>query len=170
MAVDASQRRSGSLRHQYHRHGTRRLDEVVPQVAWRALRQRLSEALRLPRDTVETWSVQLSAFLRERAQHSHAPFREWIGLSRDDEDALVEWTQDKATQVLEVEVPVLVEQFDIERMVHAKVMEFDLLRVERLIKDIISDQLRYINLLGAVLGALVGILLPFLNAYIATLH
>ena len=158
------------LRHQYHRHGTRRLDEVVPQVAWRALRQRLSEVLRLPRDKVETWSVQLSAFLRERAQHSHAPFREWIGLSRDDEDALVEWTQDKATQVLEVEVPVLVEQFDIERMVHAKVMEFDLLRVERLIKDIISDQLRYINLLGAVLGALVGILLPFLNAYIATLH
>ena len=55
-------------------------------------------------------------------------------------------------------------------MVYAKIMKFDLLRVERLIKDIISDQLRYINLLGAVLGALVGALLPFLNAFIASLH
>ena len=33
-----------------------------------------------------------------------------------------------------------------------RLCKFDLLRVERLIKDIISDQLRYINLLGAVLG------------------
>ena len=55
-------------------------------------------------------------------------------------------------------------------MVYAKIMKFDLLRVERLIKDIISDQLRYINLLGALLGALVGVLLPFLNAFIASLH
>ncbi len=158
------------LRHQYRLHGERQLGEVVPEVAWRTLRQRLSSALRVPRDKLEPWSAQLSAFLRERLQHSHTPLRQWAGLGREDEDALVRRAQDKATQVLETEVPILVEQLDIEGMVRAKVMEFDLLRVERLIKDIISDQLRYINLLGAVLGALVGLLLPFLNAYIAGLH
>ena len=72
--------------------------------------------------------------------------------------------------MLEANVPVLIERFDIQSMVYAKIMKFDLLRVERLIKDIISDQLRYINLLGAVLGGLVGVLLPFLNAFIASLH
>ena len=84
--------------------------------------------------------------------------------------ALIQWTQEKATKLLEANVPVLIERFDIQDMVHAKIMKFDLLRVERLIKDIISDQLRYINLLGAVLGGLVGVLLPFLNAFIASLH
>ena len=96
--------------------------------------------------------------------------REWTGLRQDDEQALVQWTQEKATKLLEANVPVLIERFDIQSMVYAKIMKFDLLRVERLIKDIISDQLRYINLLGAVLGALVGVLLPFLNAFIASLH
>ena len=136
----------------------------------RTVRQRLSKALRLPRDKIEPWSVQLSAFLRERLQHSRTPLREWTGLGRDDEKALVQWAQDKATKVLETQVPVLIARFDIQSMVYAKIMKFDLLRVERLIKDIISDQLRYINLLGAVLGGLVGVLLPFLNAFIASLH
>ena len=114
--------------------------------------------------------MQLSAFLRERLQHSRAPLREWTDLRQDDEKALVQWAQDKATKVLETQVPVLIARFDIQSMVYAKIMKFDLLRVERLIKGIISDQLRYINLLGAVLGGLVGVLLPFLNAFIASLH
>ena len=158
------------LRHQYRQHGKRQLQEVVPQMVWRELRRRLLAALQVPPDKVEPWSRQLSAFLRHRLQGSHVPFREWAGLEGEDEAVLVQKAQDKATQILEAEVPVLVGQFDIEAIVHAKVMEFDLLRVERLIKDIISDQLRYINLLGAVLGGLVGLLLPFLNAYIAALH
>ena len=158
------------LRHQYHQHRKRKIAEVVPEEVQRTVRQRLSKALRLPRDKVEIWSVQLSVFLREHLQNSCAPLREWTGLRRDDEKALVQWAQDKTTKVLETQVPILIERFDIHDMVYAKIMKFDLLRVERLIKGIISDQLRYINLLGAVLGALVGVFLPFLNAFIASLH
>ena len=158
------------LRHQYRQHRERQLDEVVPERVRRTVRQRLSKALRLPRDKIEIWSMQLSAFLRERLQHSRAPLREWTDLRQDDEKALVQWAQDKATKVMETQVPVLIARFDIQSMVYAKIMKFDLLRVERLIKGIISDQLRYINLLGAVLGGLVGVLLPFLNAFIASLH
>ena len=126
------------LRHQYRQHRERQLDEVVPERVRRTVRQRLSKALRLPRDKIEIWSMQLSAFLRERLQHSRAPLREWTDLRQDDEKALVQWAQDKATKVLETQVPVLIARFDIQSMVYAKIMKFDLLRVERLIKDIIS--------------------------------
>ena len=169
-STEAQEALGSFLRHQYRQHSKRQLDEVVPEGVRRTMRQRLSKALRLPRDKIEPWSVLLSTFLRERLQHSRTPLREWTGLRQDDEQALVQWTQEKATKLLEANVPVLIERFDIQSMVYAKIMKFDLLRVERLIKDIISDQLRYINLLGAVLGGLVGVLLPFLNAFIASLH
>ncbi len=158
------------LRHHYHKYRKHRLDEMVPEKARRTMRQHLSKALQVPKDKIEPWSVRLSTFLRQHLQHSRTPLRKWTGLRLDEEKALVQWAQDKATKVLATQVPLLIERFDVQNMVYAKIMKFDLLRVERLIKGIISDQLRYINLLGAVLGALVGVLLPFLNAFIASLH
>ena len=169
-STEAQEALRSFLRDQYCQHRKRQLDEMVPKKVRRTMRQRLSKALQLPSDKIEPWSIQLSAFLRERLQHSRAPLREWTDLRQDDEEALVQWAQDKATKVLKTQVPVLIARFDIQSMVYAKIMKFDLLRVERLIKGIISDQLRYINLLGAVLGGLVGVLLPFLNAFIASLH
>jgi len=47
--------------------------------------------------------------------------------------------------------------------VREQVMAFDLLRVEYMVRSLIADQLRYIELLGAVLGAIVGLALPYLN-------
>ena len=114
-SVEAQEALGSFLRHQYHQHSKRQLDEVVPERVRRTMRQRLSKALRLPRDKIEPWSVQLSAFLRERLQHSHTPLREWTGLRQDDEQALVQWTQEKATKLLEANVPVLIERFDIQR-------------------------------------------------------
>lgn len=169
-STEAQKALGSFLRHQYSQHSKLQLDEMVSKEVWRTMRQRLSEALQLPRDKIEPWSIQLSAFLRKSIQNSHAPLWEWTGLRRDDEKALVQWAQDKATKLLKTHVPVLIGKLDIRATVHAKIMEFDPVRVEHLIKDIISDQLRYINLLGAVLGGLVGVLLPFLNAFIASLH
>lgn len=169
-SAEAQKALGSFLHHQYRQHRQRQLGEMVPERVRHSMRQRLLKELRVPRDKVEIWSVRLSAFLRQHLQHSRAPLREWTGLSRNDERALVQWAQDKATKLLEARVPGLLNQFNIQDMVYAKVMQFDLLRVERLIKGIISDQLRYINLLGAVLGGLVGVLLPFLNAFVASLH
>ena len=57
----------------------------------------------------------------------------------------------------------LLDELDIARMVREQVMAFDLLRVEYMVRSLIADQLRYIELLGAVLGAIVGLALPYLN-------
>ena len=169
-STEAQEALGSFLRNLYRQHQKRQLNEVMPEGVQRTVRQYLSKTLRLPRDKIEIWSVQLSTFLREHLQNSRAPLREWIGLSREDENKLVRWAQDKATSLLERQVPALIKQFNIQRIVYDKVMKFDLLEVERLIKGIISDHLRYINLVGAVVGGLVGAFLPFLNAFIASLH
>ncbi len=57
----------------------------------------------------------------------------------------------------------LLDELDIACMVREQVMAFDLLRVEYMVRSLIADQLRYIELLGAVLGAIVGLALPYLN-------
>ena len=91
------------------------------------------------------------------------PLRQWLALAPDDEAALVAWTQQRATELLRREVPVLIDELDIAHMVREQIMGFDLKRVEYMVRSLIADQLRYIELLGAVLGGLVGLSLPFLN-------
>ena len=69
----------------------------------------------------------------------------------------------RATELIRREVPVLLDELDIARMVREQILAFDLERVEYMVRSLIADQLRYIELLGAVLGGVVGLSLPFLN-------
>jgi uncharacterized membrane protein YheB (UPF0754 family) len=45
---------------------------------------------------------------------------------------------------------------DIRAMVTARIDSLDMLRVERIVLDVMADQLKWINLFGAILGALIG--------------
>ena len=153
---------------EYRQRADRQLGELLPERFWGEARARLLGVMRLPRESGAGWSRPLSDWLREKARQSRTELRQWAGLSAGDEDGLSGFVRERATEMLRTEVPLLVDQLDIERIVHDKIMDFDLLKVERMIKDIISEQLRYINLLGGVLGGLVGLMLPFLNAYLRT--
>ena len=166
---EMQERLGGFLLHEYGKRAGKRLTELLPEAFWSELRSTLLGTLRLSREQVTAWSGPLSEWARERMRQSQTELRQWAGLGAESEAALSEYARERATEVLRTEVPVLVEQLDIAQMVHTKIMGFDLLRVEQMVKNIISDQLRYINLLGAVLGGLVGLLLPFLNAYLRTI-
>ncbi|NKB71250.1 MAG: DUF445 family protein [Candidatus Latescibacteria bacterium] len=153
----------------YRRHADQPLGQLLPASLWAAGRQRLLDGLRLTPTQAAAWAEPVGSWLRQWLGQNRTPFRLLLGLEGERETALVDWLQDRAGQLLRREVPALIDHFDVEGLVRTKIEAFDLLRVERLIKDIISDQLRYINLLGAVLGGMVGLLLPFLNAWIAAL-
>jgi uncharacterized membrane protein YheB (UPF0754 family) len=45
---------------------------------------------------------------------------------------------------------------DVRAMVTRRIDDLDMLRVERIILDVVADQLKWINLFGAILGALIG--------------
>lgn len=60
-------------------------------------------------------------------------------------------------EILKKEVPPLVDTLNVQRMVAAKVNSLDLLQVEGLLMGIMQEQFKYINLFGALLGFLIGL-------------
>ena len=60
--------------------------------------------------------------------------------------------------VLQKEVPPLIETLNVKRMVEEKVNQLDILQVEGLLMGIMQEQFKYINLFGAILGFLIGLL------------
>lgn len=165
-SAEMQERLARFVQHEYQQHRRSTLGGLLPAIFWPQLRQRLNEVVQVDPARAAAWSVPLSRWVRARALSSQKPVREWAGISAADQEALTRNICSTATQVLRAEVPVLIEQLDLEGIVYEKIMGFDLLRVEQLVKSIIADQLRYINLFGALLGGLVGLLLPFLNAYL----
>lgn len=61
-------------------------------------------------------------------------------------------------EVLQKEVPPLIETLNIARMVEGKVNRLDILQVEGLLMGVMKEQFKYINLFGAILGGLIGLL------------
>jgi len=61
-------------------------------------------------------------------------------------------------ELLVREVPPLVETLNIRRIVARKVDSLDLLRLENLLLSIMSEQFKYINLFGGLLGFIIGML------------
>jgi uncharacterized membrane protein YheB (UPF0754 family) len=71
-----------------------------------------------------------------------------------------------ANRMLLKEVPGLVHSLNIREMVTEKVDSLDLLRLERLLLSIMEEQFKYINLFGALLGFLIGLI----NLAVLQLH
>jgi uncharacterized membrane protein YheB (UPF0754 family) len=63
-----------------------------------------------------------------------------------------------ANRMLLQEVPGVVESLNIKRMVTDKVDALDLLQLERLLLSIMEEQFKYINLFGALLGFVLGLI------------
>jgi uncharacterized membrane protein YheB (UPF0754 family) len=60
--------------------------------------------------------------------------------------------------LLKKELPPLVESMNVSRIVEDKVNKLDILEVEGLLMGIMREQFRYINLFGALLGFIIGLL------------
>ncbi len=63
-----------------------------------------------------------------------------------------------ANRMLLNEVPGLVKSLNISQLVTDKVDSLDLIRLERLLLSIMEEQFKYINLFGAILGFLIGLI------------
>ena len=70
---------------------------------------------------------------------------------------LIEYTILTANRMLLQEVPGVVESLNLKRIVTDKVDSLNLLQLERLLLSIMEEQFKYINLFGAILGFLIGL-------------
>ena len=60
-------------------------------------------------------------------------------------------------RILDERIPALIEGFDIRELVVAKVNNLDVAQVEQLLLMVIARQLKWINVFGAILGAIIGL-------------
>ncbi|WP_456395390.1 DUF445 domain-containing protein [Desulfurobacterium sp.] len=81
----------------------------------------------------------------------------WIkALIEKNRTILVETTSSKLLQLIEKELPVIMESIDIESLVVEKVNSLPIEEVEGIILKLINEELKYITLLGGVLGFIIG--------------
>ncbi|PLX50708.1 MAG: hypothetical protein C0613_03510 [Desulfobulbaceae bacterium] len=79
-------------------------------------------------------------------------------LSPEVQQSIGEYSRAQISDLLVREVPDLVELLNIKEVVTRKVDNLDLLRLEGLLMSIMQEQFKYINLFGALLGFLIGLL------------
>ena len=71
---------------------------------------------------------------------------------------LYEKTSDKVVKHIEEELPIMLSQIDIEKIVRDTFLEIDIENLEQIILGFSSQQLKYITYLGAVIGFIIGVL------------
>ncbi len=79
-------------------------------------------------------------------------------LPTDALEELEEGLYQQLGEILQKEVPPLIETLNVARMVEGKVNQLDIQQVEALLMGVMKEQFKYINLFGAVLGGLIGLL------------
>jgi len=151
-------------------------DTGLQRVKDRSFRSLLDE--NLPADGIERLQNDLVERLLKLARSAEAAcaidsvikeklevwiFRQPMGrlaerLPADVLDELEEGLYRQVGEVLQKEVPPLIETLNVKRMVEDKVNQLDILQVEGLLMGIMQEQFKYINLFGAILGFLIGLL------------
>ncbi len=77
-------------------------------------------------------------------------------LIAENREALSSFITDELLKVIERELPVILEAVDIEGLVRERINSLPIEEVEGIVLKLIDEELRYITLMGGVLGALIG--------------
>ena len=88
--------------------------------------------------------------------HPIGPLKDMLPM--DVQVSINEYSRTKISELLIREVPNLVDCLNIKELVTKKVDGLDLMRLENLLMSIMKEQFKYINLFGALLGFLIGLL------------
>ncbi|MEN8139738.1 MAG: DUF445 family protein [Thermodesulfobacteriota bacterium] len=88
--------------------------------------------------------------------HPIGPLRDL--LPKEVQESMGDYAREQVSELLVREVPDLVECLNIRELVTRKVDGLDLLKLEGLLMSIMEEQFKYINLFGALLGFLIGLL------------
>ena len=81
-----------------------------------------------------------------------------INEQRSSIDAFKEYLINGYKKGVDKYLPRIVENINISKIVEKSVLELDVLEVEKLLLDVIANELRWIEVFGAILGGLIGIL------------
>jgi uncharacterized membrane protein YheB (UPF0754 family) len=136
------------------------LDENLPADGVERLQNELGDQiLKLARSVEATAAID--AVVKDKLEHLvfQCPMGRLVErLPTDVLEELEEGLYCQVGEVLQKEVPPLIETLNVARMVEEKVNQLDILQVEELLMGVMKEQFKYINLFGAVLGFLIGLI------------
>ena len=145
----------------YDEFAGRTLRDLLPPAWWDSLRRGLVD---LPLDGARKrrWSRPAAAWLVERVRRDRAPIGRRLG-TPEGRGRAARKGADLAHGFLRRRAPDLVRRFDIKGVVYRQVMRFDLHKVERMVRDLIDNELGAIVELGIFIGLCVGLLMPLMH-------
>ncbi len=86
------------------------------------------------------------------------PIGELIGIDAAGKASVDEFLNERARDLLQARLPEFVQGFDIRRMVVDRINKLDVAQVESLLMIVIAKHLKWINVFGALLGAVIGLI------------
>jgi uncharacterized membrane protein YheB (UPF0754 family) len=103
-------------------------------------------------------AAEVVAFSRRfLLEHADVPLRTLLRVEEEAQRRAGAWLFTRLLAILDQRVPTLIEGFDIRQLVVAKVNALDVAQVEKLLIMVIARQLKWINLFGGILGAVIGL-------------
>ena len=88
--------------------------------------------------------------------NSGLPLGDFLGIDRDARDRAGRILTGLLIGTINKKVPEILESVNINELVVDKIDSLDIAKMESLILDVVSKQLRWINIFGGILGAVIG--------------
>ena len=125
--------------------------------------ERVPDGLK-PEPVAGLLSGALSVFILSYANRIEGKgIGEILGLGENEKKKIASFVADGITQALSSQAERLVEALDIQSMVVDKLNDLDMADIERIILQVVNDELTWITVLGGVLGGLIGIVQSLLS-------
>jgi len=87
-------------------------------------------------------------------------------ISMEDKKKLDDFLFQKLTDTADRQIESVLNSINIKTLVSERIDSLDMLRVERIILDVMADQFKWINIFGAILGFLIGLFQSTLNFFL----
>ena len=108
------------------------------------------------------WSRLASRWLVDKVRRTRTPVGRWLGTEQG-RRRFADRAAGVVHNLLRRQAPGLIKRFDIKSVVFRQIMRFDLHKVERMVRDLIDNELGAIVELGIFIGLAVGLMMPLLQ-------
>jgi len=119
------------------------------------------------RETSQAIAAEVVAFSRKFIEeHRRDSIAELLHIEPDLQKRAAGYLNGRLIGIIDARLPAFIESFDVRQLVVEKINDLDVEQVERLLLMVIQKHLRWINVFGGILGALIGfsqLLLRLLN-------
>ncbi|MDR0785759.1 MAG: DUF445 family protein [Treponema sp.] len=115
------------------------------------------------RNSLKNSSIFADFFKRTLEKHEDAVVSSFFPITAEQKDALDAFIAEKLLLIADDQIGNALVSINVTALVADRIDELDMIQVERIILDIMANQLKWINVFGAILGAFIGVFQSLLS-------